>query len=202
VRSQRWIIVGVAVVLVIIGLLSGIFLRGLAGGGSGPKIYNTTAVVQQVQTLSQLVTVKYVMEKVEVLEDPSQNPLRYLWPTYDNTRVILVAHGIVKAGVDLSKLSSADVTVSGKKILVRLPPAQITDAYLDEHKTQVIEHTTGLFHSYNKDLEQTTRQNAMDDIRRAARSNGIIKDAEERAQMQLKVLLLQVGFEQVEFASK
>ena len=40
-------------------------------------------------------TVKYVLEKVVVLEDAK-------W--YGENRVILVAHGIVKAGVDLQKL--------------------------------------------------------------------------------------------------
>ena len=59
------------------------------GWGGGPKFYNTATVLVQVQTLSQLVTVKYVMEKVVALEDVQ-------W--YGESRVLLIAHGIVKAG--------------------------------------------------------------------------------------------------------
>jgi hypothetical protein len=56
--------------------------------------------------------------------------------------------------------------------------------------------------SFNKDLEQTARQNAVDDIRRAARSGGILKDAEERARAMLTHLFRQLGFEEVEFGKR
>jgi hypothetical protein len=196
-------LIAIALLLAVVfglGLFLGHGLPRWVGFGSAPRVYNTATILTQVQTLSQLVTVKYVMEKVEVLEDPSQNPLRQLLP--DNTRVILVAHGIVKAGVDLSQLKPGDVRVSGKKIVLALPPPQITDAYLDEKQTQVIEHTTGFLRSFNKDLEQTTRQNAIDDIRRAARSGGILKEAEDRAHAQVTRLLQELGFEEVEFCAR
>jgi hypothetical protein len=150
-----------------------------------------------VQTLSQLVTVKYVLEKIEVLADPPQNTLRTLLP--DDTHVTLIAHGIVKAGVDLSQMGPGHMRISGRKIWITLPAAQITDAYLDDKLTQVVERNTGFLRSFNKDLEQTARQNAVDDIRRAARSSGILKDAEERARAQLVHLCKQLGFEDVEF---
>ena len=38
-----------------------------------------------------------------------------------------------------------------------------------------------------------------DDIRRSARVSGILKDAEDRAKDQLRLLLIQLGFEQVDF---
>jgi len=161
--------------------------------GGGPRLYNTATVLRQVQTLSQLVTVKYVLEKVVVLEDVK-------W--FGENRVLLVAHGIVKAGVDLGELKTKDLQVSGTTISVRLPPAQITDAYLDDHQTRVVERTTGLLRLFDKDLEQNARQNAVSDIRRAARTAGILKDADERAQAQLKSLFLQMGFEHIEFLSQ
>jgi hypothetical protein len=179
------------------GFLCGNFLH--RGGGPGKRGYNTAVVLQQIQSLSQLVTVKYVMEKVEIQEDPPQNLVRaWFW---DQTRVILVAHGIVKAGVDLSKLEPGDLRISGRSIRIALPPAQITDAYLDELQTKVIEHNTSFLRDFNKDLEQTARQNALDDIRRAARKSGIIKDADERARAQLAALFRQSGME-VEIVTK
>lgn len=192
---------GIALVLAAgfaLGMLFGVILP--RWGGSSPKVYNTATILKQVQTLSELVTVKYVMEKVEIVEDPPRDWLRSALPeALSWGRVILVAHGIVKAGVDLSQLRPGDLEVREKRLLVKLPPARITDAYLDEKQTQVIEHTSGLLRTLNKDLEQTTRQNALDDIRRAARANGILRDADERAQSQLKHLLQQLGFTEVQF---
>jgi len=131
------------------------------------------------------------------VEVPPEGVLAQLFA--GENRILLLAHGIVKAGIDLGRLAPGDLQISEKKIVIKLPPAQITDAYLDDKQTRVIERTTGLFRSFDKDLEQTTRQNAIDDINRAARSSGILKDAEERARLQLSNLLLQLGFEKVEF---
>jgi len=180
-----------------LGLFFGLGLPRWSGSGVTPRVYNTATVLKQVQTLSQLVTVKYVMEKVEVLSDPPQSLLRQFW--FDDTHVVLIAHGIIKAGVDLSQMKPSDLRVSEKKIVLTLPPAQITDAYLDDQRTQVVERNTGFLRAFNKDLEQIARQNAVDDIRRAARSSGILKDAEERARAQLTHLCRQLGFEEVEF---
>jgi len=191
----------IALLLAIIfglGLASGVFLRRLAAYGPASKIYNTAAMLQQVQTLSQLVSVKYVLEKVVVLEISPDSVLGQMF--VGESRVLMVAHGIVKAGTDLGKLRPGDFRVSEKKVIIKLPPAEITDAYLDERQTRVIERTTGRFRSFDKDLEQTARQNAVQDIRRAARSGGILKDAEERTRAQLTHLFRQLGFEQVEFS--
>ena len=182
----------------VLGLFFGVVGLHLLAPPSTPKTYNTSTILLQVQSLSQLVTVKYVMEKVVILEDPPQNPVRRLLP--DETKVILVAHGIVKSGVDLSQLKPEDLKISGKRITIRLPPAQITDAYLDEKQTQVIEHNTSFMREFNKDLEHNARQNAIEDIRRAARRGGINRDADERARLELKNLFGQLGFE-VEFQS-
>src|SRR5271165_6167613 len=101
-HKQRLAIVALLLVAVFgLGLVLGVLLPRCAGLASAPRVYNTATILRQVQTLSQLVTVKYVMEKVEILDDPPQNFFRQLLP--DNTRVILVAHGIVKAGVALTQ---------------------------------------------------------------------------------------------------
>jgi hypothetical protein len=160
---------------------------------------STATVLRQVQTLSQLVTVQYVMEKVVVRTVPAGNPIGRAVGSED--RVWLLAHGVVKAGVDLSTLTREDVRISGKRVTIRLPPSQVTDAYLDDKLTKVLDRTTGLFTSYDKNLEQDARSEAVDAIRRAARTSGIIKDADERARLQMTVFFRQMGFEEVEFVT-
>ena len=158
--------------------------------GAPLKIQNTATIVKQVQTLAELVTVKYVLEKVVILDDIK-------W--YGENRVLLLAHGIVKAGVDLQEIKPEDVRVEDKKIVLTLPRARITDVYLDDQKTRVVDRSTGLLRTFDKDLEQNIRRDAVEDIRRAAGRGGILKDADERARTQLKNFFKQLGFEQVEF---
>ena len=131
-----------------------------------------------------------MLEKVVILEDVK-------W--YGENRVLLRAHGIVKAGIDLKRITQDDVTISGKTIRLRLPPPQIVDAYLDDKNSQVIDRVTGLLRAFDKDLEQTARVNAVNDIRRAARTDGILDEADKRARLELELFLRQTGFEQVEF---
>lgn len=194
---QKFRVLGVVLALgvfLIAGLWVGFKLHQFLG--SNTTVYNTSAVVKQVQTLSQLVTVKYVMEKIVVYEDVK-------WFPGGDNRVLMIAHGIVKAGVDFQKLKPEDLEFDGqnKKAKIRLPAPQITDCYLDEKKTQIIERSTGLLRTFDKDLEQTARLIAVEDVRRGARNAGILKDAEERARAQIEKFFQQLGCE-VEFLSR
>ena len=162
---------------------------------SGSRIGPSPVMLQQVQTLSQLVTVKYVVEKVVLLEDMS----KWYELSLGESSVLLVAHGVVKAGVDLKELKPGDLEVSGKTVTIKLPPARITDCYLDDKLTQVIERKTGLLRSFDKDLEQNARKQAVAEINLAARNDGILKDADERAKTELKGLFQQMGYEEVKF---
>ena len=175
-------------VIFVIGICFGIKYERKSNSGLHEE--QTDTVVEQIQTLSDLVTVKYVVEKVVVLDDER-------W--YGESRVLLLAHGIVKAGIDLKRLQPSDVKVAGKTIYIHLPPPELTDAYLDDTKSQVIDHTTGLLRTFDKDLEQTAREEAVLDIRRAAINNGILTDASDRAQLELAVFLHQAGYDQVKF---
>ncbi len=166
---------------------------------SAPRIQSTPEILLQVQTLSQLVTVKYVMEKVIICDDPSV--LSFLNLGVTESRVLLVAHGIVKAGIDLGEIKAGDIQVAKNKIILKLPPARVTDTYLDDKLTQVIDYKQGLLRGFNKDLEQNARAQAVLDINRAAREGGILKDADERARAQLTTLFRQMGFESVELRS-
>lgn len=189
-RSQ----LGIVILVLALALASGLFFGRVLPGAPSPnsKGINTSAVIRQIQTLSELVTVKYVIEKVVILEDVK-------W--YGENRLLLLAHGIVKAGIDLSQIKPEDVEADGKKISLKLPMEKITDAYLDEKKTGVIERSTGIVRQFDKDLEQNARKLAVEDIRRAARENGIAQDARERAESQLRAFLKQAGFEEVQFTS-
>ena len=180
-------------IILALGVWLGFALRNFTAN-SGANAYNTSVVLRQVQTLSQLVTVKYVMEKVVVYEDVK-------WFPGGDNRVLMIAHGVVKAGVDLEKLKPEDIQVSEKKVKIKLPAAQIMDCYLDDKQTQVIERSTGLLRTFDKDLEQTARKIAVDDVRRGARAAGILKDADERALAQVEKLFQQMGLE-VEFTGR
>lgn len=183
--------IGLLAIALGLGLAFGWTLVRLFRPERTPRFTNTATVLTQVQGLAQMVTVKYVMEKVVILEDVK---------VYGENRVLLIAHGVVKAGVDLSKIGRSDIEVGGTRVAVRLPPCTITDVYLDEDKTQVLEHSTGLLRRFDKDLQQNARREGLDAIRRAARHSGILDEAQTRAELQLRLFFSQLGFSEIEFS--
>jgi hypothetical protein len=173
-----------------LGLMGYRFLGHRFGFGG---LLNTATVVKKVQTLSQFTTVRYTLEKVVVFEDAK-------W--YGDSRVLLIAHGVVKAGLDLDRLGPNDIQIEGKKIHITLPRPRVTDVYLDDHSTQIVERSTGLLRTFDKDLEQNARAAAVEELRLGALQNGILKDAAERGQAQLTILLYQLGFADIDLRSK
>lgn len=180
--------------LIGVGIALGWIVHGLtASRGAGrPEISDTPSVVRQVQALNELSTVKYVLEKVVLLEDVK-------W--YGENRLLMIAHGIVRAGVNLDRLRPSDVILEGRRLRVTLPRASISEVFLDDHQTRVIERTTGLLRDFDKDLEQDARRQAVDQLRLAAQRSGILKDADERARLQVGSLLRTLGFVDVEVTS-
>lgn len=182
------IIVATVVFIFVAALAAGLVIgRGWISGWR-PMIAGTPTLVKQVQGLNRLVTVRYVLEKVVLLQDVK-------W--YGENRVLMVAHGIANAGIDLDKVTADDVSMDGKSITIRLPKPRLFDVYLDERHTQIVERSTGMLREFDKDLEQDARRQALDQIRVAARDSGILKDAEDRARLQLEALFRGAGFENV-----
>lgn len=189
-KGQYAILGLVLAIMLGIGLLIGFLLPKPDPLASLKPAYNTSTILRQVQGLNQLVTVKYSLEKVVVLEDVK-------W--YGENRILLIAHGIAKAGVDLNKLNPEDIRFETNRISIKLPSPVITDVYLDDQKTQVIERSTGLMRSFDKDLEQNARRLALQELRVAARQSGLLQESGERARLQLTVILQQLGFDHVSF---
>jgi hypothetical protein len=198
-QLKKIFLLAITMAMTLAVLFLGVFLGLILAHWKGPglRVENTGTVIQQVQTLSDLVTVKYMMQKVEFVDSPPGSALGQF--VQGDNKVMLLAQGVVKAGIDLKKITPGDVAISSKALTITLPKPEITDAYLDDTQTKVVERTTGFLRSLDKDLEQTTRQYAVDDIRRAAQESGILNDANERARTELRTFFRQAGFEPVEF---
>ncbi len=197
VGQERWnrlvlagLVSGILLGMVGVGMVAGWWLGRRMGMGEGtPKIADSPTMIRQVQGLNQLVAVKYVLEKVILVEDAK-------W--YGDSRVLMVANGVAKAGVDLSGLEAGDFVVEGTRVRVTWPRPRLLDVYLDDRLTQVVERSTGVLREFDKGLEQEARRQAVDQMRLAVRDAGIFRDAEERAGLQVEGLLRRAGFEEVE----
>jgi hypothetical protein len=163
-------------------------------GGSLFRIDQPT-VVRQIQQLQRLETVSFFMDKI--ISGEHDNP--YLPRFLVSDRLLLVVHGDVIAGVDLSQLQPRDVSITGKTISIRIPKSQILVTRLDNSKTRVYSRDTGLFSSPDPNLESEVRQEAERQLQEAALQGNILKTADDNARSTLSALLRSLGFTTVEF---
>lgn len=154
---------------------------------------SSPAIVEQIRKLSRLETVDYSIDKI--VEGQKNFALLPNFLTGD--KLLLIAHGEVIAGVDLSQLRSSDITVNGQSVTVRLPQPQILSSRLDNQRTRVYSRDTGLLATADSTLESTVRQAAEQQITQAAISDGILNKARQNAQASIIALLYGLGFHSV-----
>jgi len=152
-------------------------------------------VVNKIQQLQRLETVVYTMDKV--VSGEKENAILPNFLAGD--RLLMVVHGEVVAGVDFGGLKSGDVAVEDRKIVLRLPSAQVFSTRIDNERTKVYSRQTGVLVPVDPNLETQVRQEAERQLQQAALLDGILKTANTNARSTLTSLLQGLGFEQVEF---
>jgi hypothetical protein len=167
-----------------------------------PTIVARPPAVLQVRAISDLATAQSLLSTVVEAEKARIGDVVY-------ERLVLIACGRVKAGIDLSALADGDVVVSddGKTVRVRLPQAQLLDVYLIDDSTQpcttkVYDRTNLLLLPPTAELESQAREQALQAIRETAVQSGVLSDARRNAEIAIERILLNAGYERVEFVAE
>jgi hypothetical protein len=153
-------------------------------------------IIHGVRSLSRLETIQYTVEKV-ITAETGQGTFGFLF----GDRLIFVAHGMVIAGVDLGKLGPDDLWTDNNVLYVRLPPAELFIATLNNDKSYVYNRDTGALTRGDVNLETTARQAAEDEIEKAALEDGILLQAQRNAEDYMERLFLELGYPTVVFVN-
>jgi len=156
-------------------------------------IDNSSTVVNKIQRLRRLETVSFSLDKIVEGERQSEVLPNFLV----GDKLLMVVHGEVIAGIDLSQLKPSDVHIDGGDIQVHLPPSQIFVTTLDNTKTRVYSRTTGLLVPEDPNLESEVRAKAQQQLQQAAIADGILKTAANNASATVKSMLMGLGYENV-----
>lgn len=159
-------------------------------------IPDPVTIINEVQALARLETIRYTVEKV-ITAETGQGVLASLF----GDRLLFVAHGYVIAGIDMQKMTAEDLWLNGNELNVRLPAAEVLVATLDNDKSYVYDRETGLLSKGNPDLETQARQVAEQEILNAAIEDGILDTASTNAQTYLRWFFATLGYKQIDFVS-
>jgi hypothetical protein len=161
-------------------------------------IPDPVTIVHEVQELARLETMQYTVEKV-IIAETGQGPFGFLF----GDRLLLVAHGLVIAGVDLEKLAPEDLWIDEVgQVYLRLPEAEVFISSLDNEKSFVYDRDTGLLTRGDINLEATARMAAEEEILQAALEDGILEQAQINAENYLYRMMRSLGFPDVIFVDQ
>lgn len=191
------------VVFLLIGLLIGVgglfavyFYRNESQ--SNYIMTTTSTIVDKLQSTSKLSSASMTVTKiVESQKDLSDTLLGFeilgqIEKVLFDDKMIMTVEWIVNAGIDLSKITTADVQVvregAATIIQINLPDAEIFDVYLTE-KTKPFERSLGILSKGDVNLETQMRNQAIQAIRAEALSGKLLEQATTSAQATITQLL-------------
>lgn len=145
--------------------------------------------INEIRALARLETIQYSVEKVITGQTGGG--------TFDSLfgdKILFVGHGTVIAGIDMDKLRPEDMRYENGVLTVKLPPAEIFIAALDNEKSYVYNRDTGLLTNPDPNLETLVRQSAEQEILKAAIEDGILEQAQINAEAYLFKFFSALGF--------
>jgi hypothetical protein len=145
--------------------------------------------ITEVRALARLETIQYSVEKV-ITAEIGQGLFGFLI----GDKLLFVAHGTVIAGIDMAKLNPEDMRFEDGVLYVKLPPAEVFIATLDNEKSYVYDRETGALTRGDQNLETTARQAAEEEIRKAAEEDGILELAQQNAEVYLAKFFKALGY--------
>lgn len=164
---------------------------------AAPEVDVQSLIIKQLRGASDLTTAIFAMEAVV----PSHSDLTLAGYVIGSTKLLYIAYGEVRAGVDLAKITSANVDLGADRALhLTLPPPQLLDSKLDLNRSRVYDYDRGflgLGPDQAPELQQQAQRQALATIVAAACNQGLLTEANQRAQTTVEQLLATAGFKSI-----
>jgi hypothetical protein len=183
------------IVLGLAGTAGYFYLRyAAAREGATRHVVDAPAVLHQIQKLNELVTVRYTIQKVIGLEEEKV--------PFGSEKILLLVQATALGGVDLSTMTTQDVTCASNNVTLRLPAARVLHVFPNEQETKVWDRSKTWWAPwvpFSKELEAKARRAALETIQGAAIEMGILSNAQQNAEISIREFLKLTGVESVGF---
>lgn len=169
------------------------FKFGLFRGDRGLKIDDTANVIDEIKKIGEFTSLCYYEEMALVDQKKRQTRMTELTNSETFDELVLIAHGKIRAGFDLSKLEKNDIVISNDTLSIRIPEAEIFDIIVNPSDYEI-------FVEYGKwSHEQFTnlQRQATDTLKKHAVEIKLLEKAEESGRKKLDAFFRTFGFSEV-----
>ncbi len=156
-------------------------------------VSSTPIIVTKLQALNRLETASQVSSSVVT----SSADRAHLPGFLGQDRVLMQIQTETIAGIDMTRLTAADVVVQGKGVTVRVPAPELFSVRIDDENSKVFSRERGwLVCTPDINLESQARLKVLADTRATSKTY-LLPTARTNAETNLRQLLATVGFETV-----
>ena len=165
----------IAVCLILLCLVCFFFGRSM-GKSAGNTEVSAVVLQNKLTEISEYASLTYAYTNMAEFEN-SKDFYGVKLP-FTTKGFIITYDGEIKAGVDLAK---AEVAVSGSKVKVNLPAAEILSHEIDEDSLEVFDETTSIFNPLKVTDYNTFNKEQKAKMEEKAAEKGILKEAGQKA---------------------
>jgi hypothetical protein len=146
----------------------------------------------EIRSIGTLSTSEYTVGKIIKLNDEGE------WYHWGDRKILISCKAKIKAGVNLNNLKAEDIKVTGKKIEIQLPPAEIISFEMnpDQIKTEMVD-VSGFRGGFSQQEKNKILRLGEKSIREDMKELNIINDAETNAIVFLTDFYKNLGFEEI-----
>lgn len=184
-----------AALLLVLGLVA---VLGTPEGRTAHSlsIKKTENLVSGIKKITELTTTCYcdelvlteerTVEKESILQTLKIDPR----PRYETCRIAIIAHGTVRAGFNLSKITENDITVSSDTVSLRLPAPEIFDIAINPSGFETFDSVG----EWNEAEEKAIKSRAKSRILNDAVNAGLLEKAGESGRGKIQSFLKTLGY--------
>lgn len=166
----------IGALVLVIALLAGGVVLGQRLAKEEPPVITAELIENRLEQISELGTVSYHYKNMGQFED--DNKVYGFTLPFTSKKFIIAYSGEVKAGVDLSELK---VDVSGEKITIEMPEAEILSHEIDESSITVFDEKSSLFNPIKIEDMTTFQTGQKEEIENEVIEKGLLTQASESA---------------------
>lgn len=153
------------------------------------EVADSTILLEKIQNLQELTTTIYQTETV--IPTSADRTFGKNW-TVATTKMLYLARGEVKAGINLNQLTKDDIEITSDKIAIAIPSAEILDSKIDVNHSQVYHYDRGFFNlgpDVAPQLQTLAQQKTLTRIVANACNEGILNQANQQAKKAIASLI-------------
>lgn len=181
-KTAQYVLAGI-VLCILVGAAGFLGGRHAAVSEKAPQL-SAVVLESRLAEISELASVTYTYTNMAQFENSSD--FYGVAIPFTTKKFILTYDGTIKAGIDLTQVK---IDVSGNDVMVKLPEAEILSHEIDEESVEIFDEKASIFNPFTVEDFTAFQAEQKQVMAEKALQRGLLKEAGEKAENSIRLLL-------------